>query len=120
VADSRSKWVTSFQIQAGGSLANGQPFYRLETPDAVSVGGDGMTVDTEGYLYVATRLGIQVCDQPGRVTAILNSGNSSNVVFGGPELDTLYVTAGDKVLRRKMRRHGVFPWQVVKPPKPRL
>jgi sugar lactone lactonase YvrE len=42
------------------------------------------------------------------------------VVFGGPELDTLYVTAGDKVFRRKVRRKGVFPWQPVKPPVPRL
>ena len=44
----------------------------------------------------------------------------SNVVFGGPDLDTLYVTAGDKVFRRVVRRKGVSPWQLVKPPTPRL
>ena len=32
---------------------------------------DGMTVDSEGYLYVATRYGIQICDQAGRVNAII-------------------------------------------------
>ena len=48
------------------------------------------------------------------------AGSLSNVVFGGPNLDTLYVTAGDKVFRRQTRVKGVFPWQVVKPPQPRL
>jgi hypothetical protein len=30
-----------------------------------------MTVDAEGYLYVATSYGIQICDQAGRVNAII-------------------------------------------------
>jgi gluconolactonase len=124
VADYASRWVWSFSVDPDGSLRNGQPFYRLETDDeAPDAAPDGMTVDTEGYLYVATRLGIQVCDPPGRVVAIIRKPQASvltNVVFGGPKLDTLYVTAGDKVFRRRVRRHGVFPWQVVAPPRPRL
>jgi sugar lactone lactonase YvrE len=124
VADYRGKWVWSFQIQSDGSLANGQPFYRLETPDDSSLSNaDGMTVDSEGYLYVATRLGLQICDQAGRVVAILNKPQDApltNVVFAGPDFRTLYVTAGDKVYKRQIRRHGVLPWQPVMPPKPRL
>ncbi len=124
VADSRTRWVWSFQIAPDGSLLHGQPFYRLEVPDEFSdSAADGMTVDREGYLYVATRSGLQVCDQPGRVAAIINKPQPSalsNVVFGGPHLDTLYATAGDKVFRRVVRRRGVFPWQPVKPPPPRL
>ena len=124
VADTAGKWVWSFQIQPEGSLANGQPFYRLETPDESSISGaDGMTVDSEGYLYVTSRLGLQICDQPGRVVAILSTPDNrrlSNVVFGGPNLDYLYATIGDRVYRRHVRRKGVFPWATVKPPVPRL
>jgi sugar lactone lactonase YvrE/enterochelin esterase-like enzyme len=124
VADSKGRWVWSFQVGADGSLLHGLPFYRLETPDESSVSSaDGMTFDTEGYLYVATALGIQVLDQPGRLTAVIERPqpkNPTNVVFGGPELDTLYVTARDKVYRRLLRRKGVFPWQPQKPPQPRL
>lgn len=124
VADSRGKWVWSFQIQPDGSLAHGQPFYRLETPDDSSASGaDGMTMDTEGYLYVATRMGIQICDQPGRVVGIISKphpGALSNVAFGGPDLKTLYATAGDKVYRRKLNRTGTVSWNPVKPPQPRL
>jgi len=31
VADTAGKWAWSFEVQPDGSLANGQPFYRLET-----------------------------------------------------------------------------------------
>jgi sugar lactone lactonase YvrE/enterochelin esterase-like enzyme len=124
VADSRSRWVWSFQLAADGSLVNGQPFYRLEMPDeAKDAAADGLTVDAEGYLYVATALGVQVFDQPGRLAAVIekpHGGPLANAVFGGPDLDTLYVAAGDKVFRRVLRRKGVWPWQPVKPPQPRL
>lgn len=124
VADFRGKVVWSFQVQPDGSLADGQPFYRLETADeATGAGADGMTVDTEGYLYVATSIGVQICDQAGRVAAILNkpqAGPLSNLVFAGPGLDVLYATAGDKVYKRQLRRKGVVAWTPVTPPRPRL
>jgi gluconolactonase len=124
VADYASRWVWSFSVGTDGSLDNGQPFFRLETTDeALDAAPDGMAVDSEGFLYVATRLGVQVCDQPGRVVAIIRQPQDSiltNVVFGGPDLDTLYATAGDKVFRRVLRRHGVFPWKTASLPRPRL
>jgi gluconolactonase len=124
VCDSRSKWVWSFAVNADGSLSHGQPYHRLETWDTNDQSGaDGMAVDTDGHLYVTTRIGLQICDQPGRVVAILNKphgGSLSNVVFGGPDLSTLYVTAGDRVYRRPINRKGVYSWTPVKPPQPRL
>lgn len=124
VADTRGRWVWSFQVQMDGSLANGQPFYRLETWDASDVSGaDGMKVDTEGHLWVATRIGIQICDQPGRVVGILDkphAGSLSNLVFGGPDNGWLFVTAGDRVYKRHFRRKGVNSWAPLKPPQPRL
>jgi sugar lactone lactonase YvrE len=129
VADTANRWVWSFQIQPDGSLANGEAFHHLEIPDGVAKGplrsgADGMTVDSEGHLYVATKLGIQVCDQAGRVVGIIRkpdpAGDASSVVFGGPNLDTLYVTEQERVWKRHLRRHGVFPWTPTKPPAPRL
>jgi sugar lactone lactonase YvrE len=128
VADTLSRWVWSFSVQPDGSLANGVPFYRLELPDEVEngplrSGADGMTLDTDGFLYVATNLGIQIVDPPGKTVGILNkpgTANPSNVVFGGADLQTLYVTAGDKVFKRRIKRKGTFPWMAITPPKPRL
>lgn len=124
VNDSWSKWVWSFAVNEDGSLTNGQAYHRLETPEESALSGaDGMTTDTEGHLYVATDIGVQICDQPGRVVAILNKphlGSLSNVVFGGPGLSTLYATAGDRVYKREINRKGVTAWGPVKPPMPRL
>jgi len=124
VDEPQDKWVWSFQIQPDGSLLNGQPFYRLETADNIfDSDPDGMAFDTEGYLYVATELGVEVCDQTGRVMAIINQPQTkwlSNVFFGGPNMQWLYVTGEDKVYRRKIQRQGAVPWNPVKPPMPRL
>jgi gluconolactonase len=123
VDDSAGRWVWLFQVQPDGSLAGGDPFYRLETPDESSAtGADGMALDADGWLYVTTKTGIQVFDPPGRVVAILNKpqpGSLSNIVFGGPHRDTLYVTAGDKVFRRPMKRSGTVSWELVVPQQPR-
>lgn len=124
VADTRSRWVWSYQIQPDGSLENGQPFHRLETWDTNDESvADGIKVDSEGQLWVTTRLGVQICDQAGRVNGILNkphAGPLSNLVFAGPYQDWIYVTAGDKVFKRHVTRKGVNTWAPVKPPQPRL
>jgi sugar lactone lactonase YvrE/enterochelin esterase-like enzyme len=128
VADTGTRWVWSFQVQQNGSLANGEAFYHLELPDDVEhgmmrSGADGMTLDREGYLYVVTNMGIQICDQPGRVVGIISypqPGDAANLVFGGADLQTLYLMDGDKVYRRKLRRKGFLPWEPLKPPAPQL
>lgn len=125
VSDTRGGFVYSFQIKPDGSLGFRQPFFRLHVPEVgVESGADGMTVDVEGRLYVTTSLGVQVCDQAGRVNAIIPKPQRawlSNVVFGGPGLDELYVTCGDKVFKRRTRTRGVVPWQApIRPPTPRL
>jgi sugar lactone lactonase YvrE/enterochelin esterase-like enzyme len=128
VSDTLGRWIWSFLVQPDGSLADGVPFHRLEIPDEVESGvlrsgADGMTLDADGFIYVATKLGIQICDPIGRVVGILNKpqpGDPSSVVFGGPDLHTLYVTSGDKVFRRWTKRKGTVSWAAVQPPKPRL
>ena len=126
VNDPHLKWVWSFQIQPDGSVTNGEPFYRLEMPDDSSdTDASGMAFDTEGFLYVGTRFGVQICDQPGRVNTIINkpqgmTGGVANLVFGGPNMQWLYMTDGDKMYRRQLKRQGAVPWNPVKPPMPRL
>jgi gluconolactonase len=124
VSDYRSHWVYSYQIRMDGSLDYKQRFYWLHEPDnADDSGADGMRVDREGRLYVATRLGIQVCDQAGRVQCIIPTPNGrvSNLCFGGEGFDTLFATSGDRVYKRRLKTQGVQAWDApIKPPPPRL
>ncbi len=121
VDDARSHWVYSYQIQPDGSLSFKQRYYWLHVPDdADDSGADGMRVDTAGRLYVATHLGIQVCDQAGRVNAILPAPNGivSNLCFGGPAFDTLYATCGGVVYKRKLKVSGANAWAAPLRPNP--
>lgn len=125
VADTQGQFVYSWQVAADGGLNYKQRYFHLHMPDAATgSGADGLTTDTDGMLYAATSLGIQYCDQAGRVNGIIKlppNGKISNLTFGGPQLDTLFITSGDKVWKRKTAVKGVRSSDApVKPEKPRL
>jgi sugar lactone lactonase YvrE/enterochelin esterase-like enzyme len=124
VDDMKSHWAYSYQVQPDGSLKHKQRYYHLHVPDtADDSGADGMRVDRDGRLYVATRLGIQICDQAGRVNCIVPTPNGkiSNLCFGGADFGTLFVTCGDKVFQRKLKVRGAQAFQApIKPGAPRL
>jgi gluconolactonase len=124
VADSRTHWVYSYVIQPDGSLLHKQKYYHLYTRDTDDdTGADGMRVDRDGRLWVATRAGLQVCDQAGRVNCIIPTPNGkvSNLTFGGENMDVLYATCGDKVYSRKVKVKGANAFEKpFVPTKPRL
>lgn len=124
VSEARTHWIYSYQVQPDGTLLHKQQYYWLHLPDAAdeSAAG-GMCVDRDGRLYVATNMGVQVCDQAGRVNCILPlpNGKVSSVAFGGANGDTLFATCGDKVYRRKLAIKGTHAWEAPnKPAGPRL
>ena len=109
VTESATHWVWIYQILSDGTLTNKQRYGWLHVSDAEgNAWADGLKCDREGRVYVATRLGIQVLDQMGRVNAILPvpAGQASNLCFGGSNFNTLYVSCGDKVYRRKLKVRG--------------
>jgi sugar lactone lactonase YvrE/enterochelin esterase-like enzyme len=124
VADYRSHWVYSFVIRPDGTLTSKQRFFWLLVPDTSDQSNaDGLRVDRDGRLYVATALGIQICDQAGRVQCIIPTPNRrlSNLTFGGEQFDTLYATCGDRIYKRKLKVKGAQAWdKPIKPAPPRL
>lgn len=126
VTESASHWVWIYKIKADGTLTYKQHYGWLHEPDTdENAWSDGLKCDTAGRVYVATRLGIQIMDQLGRVNAILplplSTFNASNVCFGGPEFNILYVSYGNKVYRRKLKTRGANTFdKPTKPATPRL
>ncbi|HEV8084280.1 MAG TPA: SMP-30/gluconolactonase/LRE family protein [Chitinophagaceae bacterium] len=124
VTESATHWVWVYQIQPDGTLSFKQHYGWLHVPDNEdNAWPDGLRCDTAGRVYVTSRLGIQVLDQTGRVNVIIPipSGQASNICFGGKNFDTIYVTAVDKVYRRKLRVRGANTFEKpYKPVAPRL
>lgn len=125
VADMRGRFVWSYHIQPDGGLVAKQPYHHLRLPDdKMESGADGMTLDSKGRLYVTTHLGLQFCDQAGRVNGIIASPQRkwlANAVFGGAGFDELFVCCSDKVFKRRTTVKGVRSSDApLKPEKPRL
>ncbi|MBL9180209.1 MAG: SMP-30/gluconolactonase/LRE family protein [Verrucomicrobiaceae bacterium] len=94
-------------------------FYQLEGQRRVL----GLCVDTNGWLYAATSLGIQVCDQAGRVNFIIPIPKpAGDLCFGGKDLSELFIACGDKIYKRPTKAKGVVSGQQapIKPPPPKL
>jgi sugar lactone lactonase YvrE len=120
VADGRSKWVYSYQLNPDGTLINKERFFWLHVPDwEDDAGAEAICYAKEGQLFVATRWGIQVCTDDGPTQVILPMPDRSRVFgvcLGGREMDTLFAFCGDKVWKRKVKLHamGAFtPWTKV-------
>jgi gluconolactonase len=126
VTESATHWVWIYKIQKDGTLGYKQRYGWLHSPDTEdNAWPDGIRCDTAGRMFVASRLGVQILDQLGRVEAILpippSNGQASNVCLGGPDFNVLYVSAGDKVFRRKLKTRGVNAFdKPIKPANPRL
>jgi len=83
----------------------------------------GLCVDRDGRLYAATSLGIQVCDQAGRVNVILPTPvkGAAALTFGGPDFDVLYAAIDGRVYQRRVKPRGAFAFEAPhKPAAPRL
>jgi sugar lactone lactonase YvrE len=124
--ESASHWVWIYKVRPDGTLTYKQRYGWLHVPDTEeNAWSDGLKCDTAGRVFVATRIGIQVLDQLGRVNAILpvppSNGQASNMCFGGRDFNILYVSAGDKVFRRKLKTRGANTFdKPMKPGNPRM
>jgi enterochelin esterase-like enzyme len=126
VADAGRQLSYAYRIQADGTPIDKQPYiYVHHMPGAAhDIGSAGMTVDTEGRIYMATTLGIQVFDQLGKCHGILRlpgEGRATTVTFSGPEFGHLIVRRGGKTYARKTKATGAPSWmKPVTAPVPRM
>jgi gluconolactonase len=102
VAESKQNRVLVYEILAPGKLGPRKVFAPLPEKDTaagqIDNQPDGMCLDAAGNLYVAHygMKQVQVLDPQGKLIARYPGGNvtTSNVAFGGPQMDQLFVTGG--------------------------
>ncbi len=102
VADIRGRKTYVFDIAADGTLTNRQLF--------VDLGSDGMTLDSDGNVYLTSGPAVQVISPSGqKLESISVPEIPANVCFGGKDKQTLFITARTGLYAIKMRVHGVGP-----------
>lgn len=102
VSDMQEKRTFVYDIQPDGALANQAVFCEL--------GSDGMTIDTEGNLYL-TGNGVIIFDKGGKQIAQIEVPEkwTANVCFGGTDRRTLFITASKGLYRIKTQFKGANP-----------
>jgi gluconolactonase len=116
VTDAGGRFAWSYQVGPGGDLQNGEPFYRLEMPEAGWISGvRSAVVDSIGQVYFVSAIGVQVCEANGRVAAILHSpsGTVSALAFGRSDL---FVATEGGLYRRPVKVTGGMAGKLPRPP----
>ena len=108
-AEQNTHHLISTIISQQGEMKYSESFYYLhDLSNGVSQPTGNMAFDTNGNLYVATPMGVQVADHNGRVRAILSlpAGEVETLAFSG---HYLFVRCGNRLFVRKMKAEGHLP-----------
>lgn len=99
VADIRGGKTYAYDVGEDGTLSNRKPFCQM--------GSDGMTIDSEGNVYLTGR-GVTVFDRAGKRIEHIDVPQrwTANVCFGGADRKTLFITAGTGLYGIRMRVKG--------------
>ncbi len=106
-----ARMIRAYDLEPDGSVTNMRVFHNFYPGRS----GDGMTIDSEGNLYVAaglhrrrgtsetldTECGVHVFSPDGTLKQFIPvpEDTITNCAFGGPDLKTLYVTAGKTLFK---------------------
>ena len=123
--DKDGEYLLAFDVRPDGSLTNRRNFGKyksLKVPGskdprlAEDNGADGLAIDGDGRVYVATNLGIEVFSPRGQHLGVIPSGvwggeqtidgKPANLTFAGPDKKTLYTVGSGAVYRVQMLAQG--------------
>lgn len=108
VIPSSQKQMMAYPIKKPGVLGKGKVLCEVkQRREGGNGGGDGLSVDTKGNLYITTGLGVQVVSPKGEILGIIKFPEQpANCTFGGKDNDTLYATARKGLYKVKLKSKG--------------
>jgi len=105
VSDSSAEYHSVFVFPVENGVVKDEPELFAEIDSGVP---DGMRVDTEDRLYVATFEGVQVFAPDGAKIGLIPVPEMvTNLTFGGSEKNELFITATTSLYRIRMNAQGV-------------
>ena len=111
VNDTRGEYLIAMDVQPNGTLGPKRNFAKYEgvqrEAQGVASGADGLAVDTEGRVYAATTVGVQVFSAQGQhLGTIPLSRAPQNLAFAGRDKKTLYIVGRNAAWKVQMLSTG--------------
>jgi len=110
--EGENRTLIAYDIAAGGAVKRRKVLYNLQKERGI----DGMVLDVDGNIYATAGLkaktGVYVISPAGKLLKFIRTPETAtNCTFGGPDLKTLYITAGESVYRIRTQKKGwlVYP-----------
>lgn len=109
----RPNRIYAFDLDADGTVHNGRVHYEFDGLNA-----DGMSIDIEGNLYATAKppsgvaigdtTGVHVVSPDGELLQLISIPDSvRNITFAGPDMKTMYVTAGSGLYKLRSEIAGL-------------
>lgn len=109
MADSQLSEVRRFDVAPDGTTSTGTRFTLTSAGGPGGSGGDGITTDVNGNLYVSTSVGVKVYrPDAGYLGRIQLAQEPANCAFGDADHRTLYITARTGLFRVRLNVPGPY------------
>ncbi|MCH6233228.1 SMP-30/gluconolactonase/LRE family protein [Cognataquiflexum rubidum] len=113
VQSEKDNFIWAYDVNEDGSVSNGRKFAKVLLNGDVldrkgrSSGADGMAIDKEGNVYVATYNGVQIFNNQGTYVGMINLPSFPvSLCFGGDDMKTLFIVSFSKVYKIKTNKEG--------------
>lgn len=104
VNSEKDNFIWAYDVNSDGTIRNGRKFAQLFLTENVldrkgkSSSADGMAIDKQGNLYVATYYGVQIFNSTGKFAGMINLPSFPvSLCFGDEDMKTLYIVSYSKV-----------------------
>lgn len=113
VKSEKDNFIWAYDVNPDGTIRNGRKFAKLFLTENVldrkgrSSSADGMAIDKQGNIYVATYYGVQIFNNKGAFVGMINLPSFPvSLCFGDNDMKTLYIVSYDKVYKIRTNREG--------------
>ncbi len=113
VQSDKDNYIWAYDVNEDGNIHNGRQFAKVFLTEDVldrqgkSSGADGMAIDKEGNIYVATYFGVQIFDHSGKFVGMINMPSFPvSLAFGDEDMKTLYIVSYSKIYKIRTNKEG--------------
>jgi gluconolactonase len=113
VKSEKKNFIWAYDVNADGTISNGRKFTKLFLVESVldrkgkSSSADGMAIDKQGNIYVATYYGVQIFNSKGEFVGMINLPSFPvSLCFGDNDMKTLYIVSYSKVFKIRTNMEG--------------